>query len=165
MTPRELTLPLQSLPPILYIMFPNPIPSYSKGSRGLSVLLRVAGVFTGITISPSPSLRQCPSRYAIRAGRNLPDKEFRSNLLLPSLKYLLVNLVNQLMAGWTFLPTSLCRHRVRTISSPKVLGVWRIVSEDSRSNKTDLVFPADYLHRAHFHRACRRSTDIRLSSR
>jgi hypothetical protein len=22
-------------------------------------------------------LRQCPSRYAIRAGRNLPDKEFR----------------------------------------------------------------------------------------
>ena len=24
-----------------------------------------------------PSLRQCPNRYAIRAGRNLPDKEFR----------------------------------------------------------------------------------------
>jgi hypothetical protein len=44
--------------------------SYSKGSRGLSVLLRVAGIFTGITISPSPSLRQRPSRYAIRAGRN-----------------------------------------------------------------------------------------------
>jgi hypothetical protein len=22
-------------------------------------------------------LRQCPNRYAIRAGRNLPDKEFR----------------------------------------------------------------------------------------
>jgi hypothetical protein len=63
-------------------MLQNPIPSYSKGSRGLSVLLRVAGVFTGITISPSPSLRQRPSRYAIRAGRNLPDKEFRSNLLL-----------------------------------------------------------------------------------
>ena len=60
----------------------NPISSYSKGSRGLSVLLRVTGIFTGITISPSPSLRQCPDRYAIRAGRNLPDKEFRSNLLL-----------------------------------------------------------------------------------
>ena len=27
--------------------------------------------------SPSPSLRQCPNRYAFRAGRNLPDKEFR----------------------------------------------------------------------------------------
>ena len=28
-------------------------------------------------ISPSLSLRQCPNRYAFRAGRNLPDKEFR----------------------------------------------------------------------------------------
>ena len=53
------------------------ISSYSKGSRGLSVPLWEAGVFTGISISPSLSLRQCPSRYTIRAGRNLPDKEFR----------------------------------------------------------------------------------------
>ena len=51
--------------------------SCSKGARGLSVLLRVAGIFTGTTISPSLWLRQCASRYAIRAGRNLPDKEFR----------------------------------------------------------------------------------------
>lgn len=50
---------------------------YSKAPRGLSVLLWVTGIFTGTTISPSPSLRQCPSRYAFRAGRNLPDKEFR----------------------------------------------------------------------------------------
>ena len=49
----------------------------SKGARGLSVPLRVAGVFTGTTISPSPWSRQCPIRYTIRAGRNLPDKEFR----------------------------------------------------------------------------------------
>ena len=34
-------------------------------------------IFTHTTISPSPLLRQRPSRYAIRAGRNLPDKEFR----------------------------------------------------------------------------------------
>jgi hypothetical protein len=40
-------------------------------------LLRVIGIFTDTTVSPSPSLRQRPSRYAIRAGRNLPDKEFR----------------------------------------------------------------------------------------
>ena len=39
--------------------------------------MRVTGVFTGTTISPSPWLRQCPNRYTIRAGRNLPDKEFR----------------------------------------------------------------------------------------
>ena len=50
---------------------------YSKAPRGLSVLSQVAGIFTGITISPSPSLRQRPNRYAFRAGRNLPDKEFR----------------------------------------------------------------------------------------
>ena len=51
--------------------------SYSKGPRGLSVLLRVLGICTEISISPSPWLRQCPDRYTIRAGRNLPDKEFR----------------------------------------------------------------------------------------
>ena len=51
--------------------------SYSKGARGLSVPSRVSGIFTGTTISPSSWLRQCPDRYTIRAGRNLPDKEFR----------------------------------------------------------------------------------------
>ena len=30
-----------------------------------------------MSISPSLSPRQCPDRYAFRAGRNLPDKEFR----------------------------------------------------------------------------------------
>ena len=53
------------------------MPSYSKGSRGLSVLLRVTGIFTGTTVSLSLWLRQWGNRYAIRAGRNLPDKEFR----------------------------------------------------------------------------------------
>ena len=51
--------------------------SYSKAPWGLSVLSQVPGIFTGITISPSLLLRQCPNRYAFRAGRNLPDKEFR----------------------------------------------------------------------------------------
>src|SRR3954470_16502448 len=46
-------------------------------SRGLSVLPRVTSIFTRSAISPSPWLRQRPSRYSIRAGRNLPDKEFR----------------------------------------------------------------------------------------
>ena len=56
---------------------PNAIPSYSKAPRGLFVLLRVHGIFTATSISPGPSLRQCSSCYTIRAGRNLPDKEFR----------------------------------------------------------------------------------------
>ena len=51
--------------------------SCSKGARGLSVLLRETGIFTGMSISLSPWLRQCSHRYAIRAGRNLPEKEFR----------------------------------------------------------------------------------------
>ena len=67
----------QSLPPILHRSNRNPISGYSKGSRGLSVFPRVSGVFTATSISPSPSSRQRPDRYKIRAGRNLPDKEFR----------------------------------------------------------------------------------------
>ena len=38
---------------------------------------RVTGIFTGTTISPGGLLRQCPNHYTIRAGQNLPDKEFR----------------------------------------------------------------------------------------
>ena len=53
------------------------ISNYSKAPWGLSVLSRVTCIFTGTKISPSLSLRQCPNRYAFRAGRNLPDKEFR----------------------------------------------------------------------------------------
>ena len=76
-TPPNLAARLQSLPPILHMPCPNPMLGCSKGARGLSVHMRVTGVFTGTTISPSPWLRQYPNRYTIRAGRNLPDKEFR----------------------------------------------------------------------------------------
>jgi hypothetical protein len=53
------------------------MPSCSKAPRGLFVLLRGTRIFTGISISPSPTLRQRSSCYTIRAGRNLPDKGFR----------------------------------------------------------------------------------------
>jgi hypothetical protein len=62
---------------MLHIMCQSPISGCSKGSRGLSVLVRLRGIFTATTISPSPMLRQWGSRYAIRARRNLPDKELR----------------------------------------------------------------------------------------
>jgi hypothetical protein len=75
--PHKLALMSQRFPPILYRVYPNPILSYSKAPWGLSVLSRVTCIFTGIKISPDLSLRQRPSRYAIRAGQNLPDKEFR----------------------------------------------------------------------------------------
>ena len=76
-TPPTLACKLQRLPPILHILYSSTIRSCSKGSRGLSVPLRVIGIFTDTSISPSSWPRQCPDRYTIRAGRNLPDKEFR----------------------------------------------------------------------------------------
>src|SRR5277367_2049646 len=39
--------------------------------------MRASGVFTGTTNSPSHSPRQSLYHSTIRAGRNLPDKEFR----------------------------------------------------------------------------------------
>ena len=77
MTPPNLATWLLCLPPILYMYYQNPISGYSKAPWGLSVLPQVTGIFTGISISPSLLLRQHPDRYAFRAGRNLPDKEFR----------------------------------------------------------------------------------------
>ena len=75
--PPQLALWFHRLPPILHRSVQSPMQSYSKGSWGLSVLPRVTGIFTGTTISPGALLRQCPDHYTIRAGRNLPDKEFR----------------------------------------------------------------------------------------
>jgi hypothetical protein len=77
LTPQVLANLLHSLPPILHILYPISMLSCSEGAWGLSVPLRVTGVFTDTTISPSSWLRQRPDRYTIRAGRNLPDKEFR----------------------------------------------------------------------------------------
>src|ERR1700752_5062696 len=51
--------------------------SCRKAPRGLFVLLRTDGIFTVNALSPSSSSRQYPYHYSIRAGQNLPDKEFR----------------------------------------------------------------------------------------
>ena len=75
--PPGLAPGLRSLPPILYATGQRPMPSCSEGSRGLSVLPRVSRIFTTSGISPGPWSRQRPIRCAFRAGRNLPDKEFR----------------------------------------------------------------------------------------
>ena len=76
-TPPGLASGVLCLPPILYTTDRQPMSSCSKGSRGLSVLPRVSRIFTTSAISPGLWLRQRPNRYAFRAGRNLPDKEFR----------------------------------------------------------------------------------------
>ena len=72
-----LTTHLLRLPPILHNQRLGPATSWSKAARGLFVLLWVTGIFTGPSVSPGPMPRQCPDRSTFRAGRNLPDKEFR----------------------------------------------------------------------------------------
>ena len=73
----KLAFQLLSLPPILYMQYRIPVPNWSKAPWGLSVLARVTSIFTGTSISPDALSRQRPNHYAFRAGRNLPDKEFR----------------------------------------------------------------------------------------
>ena len=77
MTPPNLAIRFQRLPPILHKSVQTSVSSYSKAPWGLFVLLRVGRIYTAISISPSLSPRQRSSRYTIRAGQNLPDKEFR----------------------------------------------------------------------------------------
>jgi hypothetical protein len=80
----------------------KPMPGYSKAPRGLFVLVEVGRVFTAIAISPSGGSRQLFTRDAIRAGRNLPDKELR-------LKFVVSNQSPDYF--------STCLHVVRTLSS------------------------------------------------
>jgi hypothetical protein len=77
LAPPRLASRLPRLPAILHRHSAHAMTGCSKAPRGLFVLLRVLRIFTQTSISPGPSLRQCPTRYTIRAGRNLPDKEFR----------------------------------------------------------------------------------------
>ena len=76
-TPYKLAFIVLSLPPILYMQYRIPVSSWSKAPWGLSVLAQVTSIFTGISISPGALSRQRSNHYAFRAGRNLPDKEFR----------------------------------------------------------------------------------------
>ena len=135
---------LQSVPPILRRQHQNSMPGYSKGAQGLSVYVRVTGIFTGTTDSPSALRRQCPNRYAIRAGRNLPDKEFRLIVLLhPGCRQ---------DGSRSFLPTSACRHADRTVSSHQLFDGPGVQS--LRISGSLRIFPADCLHPVHCHR-CR----------
>ncbi len=134
----------QSVPPILRRRGQNSMPGYSKGAQGLSVYVRVTGIFTGTTDSPSALRRQCPNHYAIRAGRNLPDKEFR---------YLrTVRRCYSLLLGASSFPSgSACRHAARTVSSLLIEGPG---VQSLRIPGSLRIFPADCLHPMHCHR-CR----------
>ena len=120
----------QRLPPILRITDPIPTTAYSKAPRGLFVLPRVGRIFTASSISPSPSLRQRSSRYAIRAGRNLPDKEFR---------YLRHGCYStpEGVKAWSFRFCHALHVAVQIgPSHPPGAEVWRMASEDSTFRRT-----------------------------
>uniref|UniRef100_A0A915PK08 Uncharacterized protein n=1 Tax=Setaria digitata TaxID=48799 RepID=A0A915PK08_9BILA len=65
--PNVLRIPLEASVTLLEATTPVKLPTIHC-ARGLSVPLRVIGIFTDTTISPSSWLRQCPDRYTIRAG-------------------------------------------------------------------------------------------------
>ena len=71
MTPPILAYRVHSLPPILHMQAQNPMSSYSKGAQGLSVFLRVHGIFTATSISPS-----------LWPSRRLPGLQFGASLAL-----------------------------------------------------------------------------------
>src|SRR5712692_2187269 len=85
--------------------------------------MRETGIFTGTTSSLCLSLRQLPDRYAIRAGRNLPDKEFRSDF------------VTSAFADGLVISASLCMSPCSTdyIFIFFLEDAWRVVSEDSKN--------------------------------
>ena len=85
--------------------------------------MRETGIFTGTTSSLCLSLRQLPDRYAIRAGRNLPDKEFRSDFVTPT------------RADGLVISANLCMSPCSTdyIFIFCFEDAWRVVSEDSKN--------------------------------
>ena len=78
---RDKSGAIAKLPPTLNKRSEYPSASCSKASQGLFVQPRVERIFTPLAISPGPSWRQSPSRYAIRAGRNSPGRGLRSPML------------------------------------------------------------------------------------
>jgi len=140
MTPPNLTARLHSLPPMLHRSLQTSTSSCSKAPRGLFVLLRVGRIYTASSISPSPWLRQRSSRYTIRAGQNLPDKEFRLSIL-PELAGRTVAL--------SYRPCmSPCRWDHIIVQVAWTFGVWSLRGH-APFGAVD--FPADCLHQADCH--------------
>ena len=122
----------------------------------------VEGIFTPNTISLSPWSRQRGCCYAIRAGRNLPDKEFRY-LRTVHICYIAISALpfgnchlaqpkTALAKAKSFPLGSACRHADRAISSSEWLSeVWHMVSEDSARSACRAAFPADCPHRSDCH--------------
>src|SRR3989338_1531564 len=107
--------------------------------------MRARSVFTAVTISPSPPLRQRSARYTIRARRNLPDKEFR----LASYP------AQDALSGATYTPCmSPCRWDHLFTGGRPVSGVWPLRTLPMRSNVRPhggclLIFPTRRFFTSH----------------
>src|SRR2546430_16534678 len=84
------------LPPMLRKSCRRPMAGCSKGARGLFVLMREIGILTDTAVLPSLRRRQPSIRYAIHAGRNLPDKYFRYLRSVIVMATVIVGFVNKL---------------------------------------------------------------------
>ena len=164
MAPPRLASGLHSLPPILHVTVPNPIPGYSKAPRGLFVLPQVARVFTGTAISPS-----------LRRDNGQVVQPFMRVGTYPTrgLRYLRHFCYSRSRSEGPVISAGLCMspHRSDHIFPQVPSAGPRMVSEDSVrlpaipwTFNSELgrrfaltVFPADCPHRTH----CYRLTQIR----
>src|SRR5258708_20486564 len=74
LAPPMLAHRLHSLPPILHIAHRGSLPGCSKGAQGLSVYVRVTGIFTDASVSFCSLSIQLPVRYAFQLDRNFHVK-------------------------------------------------------------------------------------------
>jgi hypothetical protein len=109
---RGITLVPEGSLLFLTIKMHKTILNFSKAPRGLFVLVEVGRVFTAIAISPSKGSRQLLTRYAFRAGRNLPDKELRLFRVKRETNFVLFMLLTYQI---TLISTA-CFHADRTLS-------------------------------------------------
>ncbi len=117
---------LQSLPPMLHMRNPSPMPRCSKAPRGLFVQVCVTRVFTGISVSPGSAggLRRYEPAVMERIASPLGKLWLtRQGISLESC------LATTSQLGGHHVPA--CRHADGTISSSEHADVRRMASEDS----------------------------------
>ena len=69
--PCRLASTFPSLPPILYMQYRVPVSSWSKAPWGLSVLARVASIFTGTSIFTGCIVETAPKSLRLSCGSEL----------------------------------------------------------------------------------------------
>ena len=103
MTPTRLTPCTLSLLPILYIIYRNPVSSYSKAPWGLSVLSQVTSIFTSTTISPGTLLRQLSNHFPLTFQHWAGVSSYTSSFDLAETCVFVKQLLGPLLCDHTFI--------------------------------------------------------------